>query len=170
MAGIRIIPSSQKKRLKPREFDLLKIPVKAWLGERLPGCLPCACSERYAAFLNCSICKPKWRKQKRETKQSWNFCRPGATCSIDGIFLSASPGKFLQSAEVRAVSKSSPCSSAFGTQFQSQPRKCLYSQACLQCWEEHGLWSPRNLNWNPSFTTQTQDQPLFPPLKVDLKK
>lgn len=29
------------------------------------------------------------------------------------------------------VSKSSPCSSAFETQFISQPRKCLYPQAFL---------------------------------------
>ena len=37
--------------------------------------------------------------------------------------------KYLQSAEVRAVSKSSPCSSAFGIQFKSHPRKCLCPQA-----------------------------------------
>ena len=95
MTGIRTILSSWKKRLKLREFDLLKILVKSWLGKRLPVCLLCSCSERYAAFLNCSICKPKWRKLKKgehpilmfpgDSDSKESACNAGDLGSIPGL-------------------------------------------------------------------------------------
>lgn len=133
--------------------------------EKNCGCLPCTCFERYAAFLHSrSICKPQWRQLKREATvqrflQTWN------NLFHWGDFLIRSPEKFLQSTEVRTVSKSSPCFSAFGTQFKSQPGKCFHPQECPQCWEEHRLWRQKNLDWNPNFTIQNQDQPPLPSLK-----
>lgn len=107
-----IIPSSHKKRLKPREFDLLKILVTARLGKRLPGC-PVLALKGMLPSCTFALSANHWKEVKKGSHVDQKFLQTWNNLFHWWDFLIGSPGKFVQSAKVKTVSKSSahsfPC-------------------------------------------------------------